>query len=144
MVYVDTNVLIYISVNQDDEKQDVATKLVRKLIEKNELFLSPLSIQEFIFTLAKLKIDLTQMTQDVSFYMDYVQQSIDKDILNDAFAFCKEMNSCRNINDVIHLKLAERYCKKLVTYDTDFKKFEDSTPITIEILKNNRDTAETI
>jgi predicted nucleic acid-binding protein len=136
MVYVDTNVLIYISVNQGDEKQDAAAKLVRKLIENDELFLSPLTIQKFIFTLAKLKIDLARMTLDVNFYMDYIQQSIDKNVLNDAYALCKKMNFCKNINDVIHLKLAERYCRKLITYDTDFKKFKNKTNIKIEILKN--------
>ena len=49
---------------------------------------------------------------------------------------CKKMNFCKNINDVIHLKLAERYCRKLITYDTDFKKFKNKTNIKIEILKN--------
>lgn len=136
MVYVDTNVLIYISVNQGDEKRDNAAKLVRELIENDELFLSPLTIQEFIFTLAKLKIDLTRMTQDVDFYMDYVQQSIGKDVLRDAYALCKKLNFCKNINDVIYLKMAERYCRKLITYDKDFKKFKNKTDLRIEILKN--------
>ncbi len=134
MVYVDTNVLIYISVDQGDEKRSTAAKLVRKLIENNELFLSPLTIQEFIFTLAKLKIDLNQISRDVDFYLDYVQQSIDKDILTDAYALCKRLNQCKNINDVIHLKLAERYCRKLITFDNDFRVFQNKTKIKIEIL----------
>ncbi len=136
MVYVDTNVLIYISVNQGDEKRDNAAKLVRELIENDELFLSPLTIQEFIFTLAKLKVDPTRVTRDVDFYMDYVQQSIDKDVLKDAYALCKKLNFCKNISDVIHLKMAERYCRKLITYDNDFKKFKSKTELKIEILKN--------
>ncbi|MCX6584080.1 MAG: PIN domain-containing protein [Candidatus Aminicenantes bacterium] len=134
MVYVDTNVLIYISADQGEEKRNTAAKLVRKLIENNELFLSPLTIQEFIFTLAKLKIDLNHISRDVDFYLDYVQQSIDKDILTDAYALCKRLNQCKNINDVIHLKLAERYCRKLITFDNDFKVFQNKTKIKIEIL----------
>ncbi|MDQ1354533.1 MAG: hypothetical protein QG657_4842 [Acidobacteriota bacterium] len=134
MVYVDTNVLIYISADQGEEKRNTAAKLVRKLIENNELFLSPLTIQEFIFTLAKLKIDLNQISRDVDFYLDYVQQSIDKDILTDAYTLCKRLNQCKNINDVIHLKLAERYCRKLITFDNDFKVFQNKTKIKIEIL----------
>lgn len=134
MVYVDTNVLIYISADQGEEKRNTAAKLVRKLIENNELFLSPLTIQEFIFTLAKLKIDLNLISRDVDFYLDYVQQSIDKDILTDAYALCKRLNQCKNINDVIHLKLAERYCRKLITFDNDFKVFQNKTKIKIEIL----------
>lgn len=124
MVYVDTNVLIYISVNQGDERRDIAAKLVRELIENDELFLSPLTIQEFIFTLSKLKIDLTQIAQDVDFYLDFVQQAIDKEVLTDAFVLCRKINYCKNINDVIHLKVAERYCRKLITFDNDFKKLK--------------------
>ncbi|HLP60948.1 MAG TPA: PIN domain-containing protein [Candidatus Deferrimicrobium sp.] len=95
MVYVDTNVLIYIAVNQGDQKRDIAAKLVRELIKNDELFLSPLTIQEYIFTLAKLNIDLTQISQDVDFYLDYVQQSIDKEVLIDAFTLCRKLISVK-------------------------------------------------
>ena len=135
MVYVDTNVLIYITVNQGEEKREIAARLIRKLIEDNELFLSVLTIQEFIFTLAKLNIDLNQVSGDVNFYMDYIQQTIDKGVLKNAYKLCKEINFCRNINDGIHLKIAEKYCDKLVTFDKDFKKFMNRTTIEIEILK---------
>lgn len=137
MVYVDTNVLIYIAVNQGDQKRDIAEKLVRELIKNDELFLSPLTIQEYIFTLAKLKIDLTQIAQDVDFYLDYVQQSIDKEVLIDAFTLCRKINYCKNINDVIHLKVAEQYCRKLITFDSDFKKLKNKAKIKIEILNSD-------
>ena len=58
MVYVDTNLLVYISANQGEKKRDAAVKIVRGLIDKEELFLSPLVMQEFIFTYAKLNIDV--------------------------------------------------------------------------------------
>lgn len=134
MVYVDTNILVYITANQGEEKRETAVELVRKLIDNDELFLSPLTMQEFIFTLAKLNIEWDQVTSDVDFYMDYIQQTIDKDILKDAYMLCKEMNFCKNINDAIHLKIAEKYCRKLITFDTDFKKVKDKTNIEIEIL----------
>ncbi len=53
----------------------------------------------------------------------------------DYFSITSEL--LKNINDAIHLKLAEQYCRKLITYDTDFKKFKNETNIKIEILKNN-------
>jgi predicted nucleic acid-binding protein len=134
MVYVDTNILVYITVNQGEKKRDIAIKLVREIIANGELFLSPLTIQEFIFTLAKLNIDPIQVSSDVDFYIEYIQQAIDKDILKDAYMLCKEMNFCKNINDAIHLKVAEKYCQKLITFDADFKKFKDKTDIEIEIL----------
>jgi len=134
MVYVDTNILIYITANQGVEKQEIAAKLVRNLIENDEFFLSPLTMQEFIFTLAKLNIDWRQVTDDVDFYMGYIQQTIDKDILIEAYNLCKKMNFCKNINDAIHLKVAEKYCRKLITFDKDFKKFKENAIIEIEIL----------
>jgi len=134
MVYVDTNILIYITANQGVEKQEIAAKLVRNLIENDEFFLSPLTMQEFIFTLAKLNIDWRQVTDDVDFYMDYIQKTIDKDILVEAYNLCKKMNFCMNINDAIHLKVAEKYCRKLITFDKDFKKFKENAIIEIEIL----------
>ncbi|UCH98738.1 MAG: PIN domain-containing protein [Candidatus Aminicenantes bacterium] len=63
--------------------------------------------------------------------------TIDKNILKDAYALCKEINFCRNINDGIHLKVAEQYCNKLVTFDKDFKKFLNRTTIEIEILEGS-------
>ncbi len=134
MVYVDTNILIYITANQGVEKQEIAAKLVRNLIENDEFFLSPLTMQEFIFTLAKLNINWRQVTDDVDFYMDYIQKTIDKDILIEAYNLCKKMNFCKNINDAIHLKVAEKYCRKLITFDKDFKKFKENAIIEIEIL----------
>lgn len=134
MVYVDTNVLIYISVNQGDEKQKKAAKRVRELIKDNKFFISPLTIQEFIFTLAKLKIESGQMDSDVNVYMKHVREAIDKGILSEAYALCKALNYCKNLNDAIHLKMAERYCKKLITFDKDFKKFRSQTKLKIEIM----------
>jgi predicted nucleic acid-binding protein len=67
--------------------------------------------------------------------MEYIQQSIDKNILKNAYALCKEINFCKNINDGIHLKVAEQYCNKSVTFDKDFKKFMNPTTIEIEILE---------
>ena len=46
-----------------------------------------------------------------------------------------EKNSYKNFNDAIHVKIAEKHCRKLVTYDSDFKKFKDKSQLEIEILK---------
>jgi predicted nucleic acid-binding protein len=135
MVYVDTNILVYIVANQGKEKREAAIKIVRELIDKEDFLLSPLTMQEFIYTLAKLNIDWEQVSDDIDFYMDYIRHNIDKDIIKDAYALCKEMNYCKNINDAIHLKFAEKYCRKVITFDTDFKKFLGKTSIEIEILK---------
>jgi len=38
------------------------------------------------------------------------------------------------INDAVHLKFAEKYAAKLITFDNDFKKFQGHTDFEIEIL----------
>ncbi len=42
---------------------------------------------------------------------------------------------CKNVNDVIHLKTAEKYCEKIITFDSDFKKLQPLTNIKIEIIR---------
>ena len=38
------------------------------------------------------------------------------------------------INDAVHLKFAEKYASKLITFDKDLNKFKSLTSIVIEIL----------
>ena len=46
-----------------------------------------------------------------------------------------KINFFSNINDIIHLKFAENYCNRLITYDDDFEKLKPYSEIEIEILK---------
>jgi predicted nucleic acid-binding protein len=46
MVYLDTNVLIYGSVDQSKEKRERSLEVIEGLIEKSELVLSTLVLQE--------------------------------------------------------------------------------------------------
>jgi len=57
MPYLDTNVLIYASVNQDMEKLTITQNLIRKLQNENNLILSSLVLQEFVYTCAKLGLN---------------------------------------------------------------------------------------
>ena len=66
--------------------------------------------------------------------MSFIKVDYDKSVLERSIESCLSINYCKNINDVIHLKLAEQYCTKLITFDTDFKKFIKDATINIEIL----------
>ena len=57
MVYLDRNVLIYASIEQDVQKQKKSIEIIEKLVKSSALILSPLVMQEYIFTLSKLKVD---------------------------------------------------------------------------------------
>ena len=137
MVYLDTNVLIYASVEQDKVKKEKSLSLIEKLVKRQKILLSTLVLQEFVFTMAKLKIDNAIIKEDSNFYFNFVSVEYDYLILQKAIESCCSTNYCKNINDVIHLHLAEKAkCKKLITYDSDFKKLESISAVDIEILSN--------
>ena len=133
MIFFDTNVLIYMSINQSESKQAVSQSLIRSAIDEKEFFISPLILSEYIHILSKLKI-LTEQAGKVEMFLQFVESSIDKETLIEAYRLCEHLNFCRNINDIVHLKIAEKYCKKLVTFDSDFKKLQEYTKIEIKIL----------
>jgi len=68
MVYLDTNILIYASVEQDIIKKEKSLSLIEKLIQNKSFFLSSLVLQEFVFTMSKLKIDKKIIKSDSEFY----------------------------------------------------------------------------
>jgi len=47
---------------------------------------------------------------------------------------CNDLNRFNNVNDVFHLKFAEKYCEKLITFNKDFEQFRPYTKLEIEIL----------
>ena len=134
MVYIDTNVLIYASIEQDVYKKEKSLDIIEKLVNANELILSPLVMQEYIFTLSKLKVDREIIEHDTAFYFNFVSENYTKEMLEDALKICLKEKNCKNINDILHMKLASKYATKLLTYDSDFKKLQKYTDINIEIL----------
>ena len=134
VTFFDTNVLIYFTINQDMQKFEMAQEIILEAIEKDTFFISPMVLSEYIFVLGKYKLT-KQHKNKVLLFSKYVESSIDNRLVLDAYHICEEIDFCKNINDIMHLKIAEQYCAKLVTFDTDFKKLQKYTDIEIEILK---------
>ena len=134
MVYLDTNVLIYATIEQDIEKKETSINVIEKLVKNDALILSPLVMQEYIFTLSKLKIDKKIIEHDTAFYFHFVSENYNKEMLEEALLLCLKEKNCKNINDILHMKLATKYANKLLTYDSDFKKLQKYTTMEIEIL----------
>lgn len=73
-----------------------------------------------------------------------VYQAIDQDLRKQQKAtlliekaiseICIKNQICKNINNIIHLKTAEKYCEKIITFDSDFEKLQALTNIEIQIL----------
>lgn len=133
MVYLDTNILIYACIEQDINKKESSISLIEKLIKDNELCLSNLTLQEFVFTMAKLNVDTDVIQSDYNFFNNFVLGEYNT-ILEKAVKICCELNYCKNINDIMHVKMAEKFCTKLLTYDKDFKRLKAFTNLEIEIL----------
>lgn len=133
MIFFDTNVLVYQSVNQDIAKQQKATSLIENAIDGNKFFISPLVLSEFIFVLAKLKI-IDEQKEKIELYRKFSFENIDANSIYEAYKICIKNQTCKNINDIIHLKIAEKYCEKIVTFDSDFKKLQNLANIEIELI----------
>jgi len=133
VTFFDTNVLVYFTINQEQAKWELAKKYIYNALDEEKFFISPMVLSEYIFILAKYKV-IKQHQDKVMFFSQYVEGNIDTSRVVDAYSTCQEIDFCKNINDVIHLKIAEEYCIKLVTFDSDFKKLQKYTEIEIEIL----------
>ncbi len=67
-------------------------------------------------------------------YSNFSKSNIDKFTILNAYKKCQKFNKCRNINDFIHLEIADKYCDKIVTFDSDFKNLQEFYNVEIEIL----------
>jgi len=134
MWYFDTNILIYSLIAADEAKMIYSQRLIKDCIRNGTFFISPVSLQELIFVLAKLKVEKQLLKDSISSFSKYSRYEIDTDIVKEAWELCLEIDFCRNINDAIHLKFAEKYGEKLITFDEDFKKLMPHTQLTIEII----------
>jgi len=133
MIYFDTNVLIYSTTDQDQEKALISKKIIEKSIKSDIFVVSPLVLNEFIFVLSKQKI-IDKYKQNVEFYARFCRFWFDKSDVLCAYNKCHKLNKCRNINDFIHLEIANKHCKKLVTFDSDFKNLQKFYDVEIDIL----------
>ena len=133
VIFFDTNVLVYASTDQDKEKMIFSQQLIAKAIENHTFFISALVLSEYIFILSKLKI-IDEQSEKVRLFSTLAKGSYDVDTVIHGYNLCQKVNFCKNINDVIHLKVAEAYCQRLVTFDTDFKKLQKYTKLEIKIL----------
>ncbi len=134
MIFFDTNVLVYAAITQDINKQKISDRLIEEAVRDGTMTLSPLVIGEFVFVLSKLKINRELIEAALALYRSFATESIDPLMVFEAAALCNDLNRGKSINDAVHLKFAEKYCRKIVTFDSDFKIFKKYSTCNIEIL----------
>ena len=135
MVYLDTNVLVYASVNQDAIKHEQSLDLIESLVKRNELVLSVLSLQELSYTLAKLGLDYNLIAEDIGFYQSFVRGVIDVDLFNEAHVLAINAQRLTSLNDAVHTVCARRFANKIITFDKDFIAFQSHTSLSIEVFR---------
>lgn len=134
MLYLDTNILVYSLVNQDNDKMLASQVLINQCIADSSLLLSPLTLQELAFTLAKLNLPQTMIKDSFEVFKVFAAYEIDTELCDSAFQLALSSNMLKSINDAIHARFAEQHAAKLVTFDSGFKKFVGQISIPIEIL----------
>jgi len=134
VTFFDTNVLVYFTINQDKQRLEKAQEMIFDAIKKDIFFISPMVLSEYMFVLGKYGV-IKEHKNKVLLFSEYVEASIDKEVVLEAYDICEKIDFCKNINDIIHLKIAEHHCNKLATFDDDFRKLQKYTDIEIEILK---------
>jgi predicted nucleic acid-binding protein len=133
VIFFDTNVLVYFSINQDVRKQEIADRLLLSAIETHSIVISPLVFTEYIFVLAKLN-QIKYQQNNITFFKEFATGNINTQLIFTAYELGSELDICKNINDVIHLKFAEQHCNKLITFDSDFENLKSHTQLEIEIV----------
>jgi predicted nucleic acid-binding protein len=132
VIFFDTNVLVYFAINQDVKKQSTAQVLIQQAIKEQTLVISPLVMIEFIFVVSKLN-QLVEQEKVILFFQQFIQGEIEEDLILSAYQLCAKYGYGKNINDVIHLKFAEKHCEKIITFDNDFKILTHFSTIKIDI-----------
>lgn len=133
-IFIDTNIFVYSFLNQGIEKQEFCTQLINNSIKNNELVISDLVLQEFVYILAKHKIEKNIIYEYYNKLKVFSKNNNNK-ISEEANQLAYIINYFQHINDCIHIKFAESHCSKLITFDKDFEKFRKHTKLEIEILK---------
>jgi predicted nucleic acid-binding protein len=127
--------IVYSCVNIGKPRQVYAKQLLEKIIREKDLILSPLVLQEVAFVLYKLRVKKEKIENIIKFYVKYSKGNINNDLVMTAFDLCFEIGNMKLINDVIHLKIAEKYASQINTFDSDFKKLRRYTEMEIKILE---------
>jgi len=133
VIFFDTNVLVYYTVNQDEVKQKLSKELIEEAIRDGHFFISPLVMTEYIFILSKLKIR-EENSDKIYFFSKFIRAVISEKEIMEAYHLCEQIDFCKNINDTIHFVVAQKYCNNLVTFDNDFKKLQNISNLKITVL----------
>ncbi len=134
MIYFDTDVLVHFVINQDEMKHSVAKKMVIEAVQNSQFILSILSLQEWLFVMAKLSVSTDIIERNYTVFKQFATLSIDMETFERGHDLASQI-SFRHINDCLHTAIAEKHCSELLTYNqNDFKKIQKLSSLKVTIL----------
>jgi predicted nucleic acid-binding protein len=134
MIYFDTDVLVHFVINQDETKHSVAKKMVIEAVQNSQFTLSTLSLQEWLFVMAKLSVSTEIIERNYTVFKQFATLSIDMETFERGHDLASQIGF-RHINDCLHTAIAEKHCTELITYNqNDFKKIEKLSSLKVTIL----------
>ena len=134
MIYFDTDVLIHYLVEQDSDKHLQAIRLFEQASENGLFFLSLLCLEEAAFVLAKLKVDTLSIDMLVNRLLPHATVGYDRNQFLRAKDLAKKVGF-QNMNDCLHMAIAETYCQELYTFNkSDFKRLQPYTTLKVTLL----------
>ncbi|MCK9371683.1 MAG: PIN domain-containing protein [Sulfuricurvum sp.] len=134
MIYFDTDVLVHFVINQDEMKHSVAKKMVIEAVQNAQFSLSTLSLQEWLFVMAKLSVSTEIIERNYTVFKRFATLSIDMETFDRGHDLASQVGF-RHINDCLHTAIAEKHCLELLTYNqNDFKKIEKLSSLVVTIL----------
>lgn len=80
MIYFDTDVLVHFVICQDETKHSVAKQSIIDAVRNSEFLLSMLSLQEWLFVMAKLAVSTEIIEKNYAIFKQFATLSIDSEI----------------------------------------------------------------
>ena len=134
MIYFDSDFLINYYVIQDRKRHQLAVKIFDKANQNGEGFLSLLNLQEIAFVLSKLRVDIVEINDTLHTFNKFNPINYSFEDFKRAATLCQKVGF-QNINDCIHIAIAETHCQELYTFNqADFKLIKNHTSLKINIL----------
>lgn len=131
MIYLDTNVIVNAVLENPSESQ--SSKLFLENSTSNNLISSLLLVQEVTFVLSKLGLSKESIKETSKMLLRLVGERNDAHLYNQALNL-GQLAGFNNINDCIHIAIAEPFCSEFITYDKGFRKIVPYTDLKITIL----------
>ena len=115
MIYLDSDFLVNYFVVQNKDSNRIAIKKFEKLYETNQAFISLLALQEVSFVLSKLRMETFQIEENLISIQKLAKVNFDQYEFKRAQYLASKIGF-QNINDCLHLAIAESHCKELYTF----------------------------